>query len=125
MNQVFYFLMSQLVDLILGAMKDIHSLLLEEKSRVMTLFLTTHNMNEAEILCNHVAFLHGGKIIECDTPKKLIRKFSTHPQAIVTYEGEILLTVKLYQKELTKLNPNRKIISIHSNELNLEEIFSH
>ena len=104
-------------------MKDIHSLLLEEKSRGMTLFLTTHNMHEAEILCDHIALLHGGKIIECDTPKKLTRKFSTNPQAIVTYEGEDCLTTGLSQKELTKLDHNRKIVSIHSNEPNLEEIF--
>lgn len=104
-------------------MKDIHLLLLEEKSRGMTLFLTTHNMHEAEILCDNIALLHGGKIIECDTPKNLIRKFHKYPQAIVTYEGENSLTIELSQKDFTQLSPNRKIVSIHSNEPNLEEIF--
>ncbi|WP_404815166.1 ABC transporter ATP-binding protein [Carnobacterium maltaromaticum] len=104
-------------------MKDIHLLLLQEKNRGMTLFLTTHNMHEAEILCDHIALLHGGKIVECDTPKKLIRKFHKHPHAIVTYEGEDSLTIKLSQKEFTQLNPDQKIVSIHSNEPNLEEIF--
>lgn len=104
-------------------MKDIHLLLLEEKARGMTLFLTTHNMHEAETLCDHIALLYGGKIIECDTPKKLIRKFHKRPQATVAYEGENSLTIGLSQKEFSQLNPNRKIVSIHSNEPNLEEIF--
>lgn len=104
-------------------MKDIHLLLLEEKARGVTFFLTTHNMHEAELLCDHIALLYGGKIIECDTPKKLIRKFHTRPQATVTYEGENNLTIGLSQKEFSQLNPNQKIVSIHSNEPNLEEIF--
>jgi ABC-2 type transport system ATP-binding protein len=36
-----------------------------------TILLTTHDMNEAEILCDRVAILHKGKLIALDTPEAL------------------------------------------------------
>lgn len=39
-----------------------------------TIILTTHYMEEAEYLCDRVGIIDAGKIIDIDTPKKLIRK---------------------------------------------------
>ena len=39
-----------------------------------TVVLTTHYIEEAEILCDRVAIIDHGRIVECDTPEKLIRK---------------------------------------------------
>jgi len=36
-----------------------------------TILLTTHDMNEAEILCDRVAIIHKGKLIALDTPEAL------------------------------------------------------
>jgi ABC-2 type transport system ATP-binding protein len=36
-----------------------------------TILLTTHDMMEAEILCDRVAILHKGKLIALDTPEAL------------------------------------------------------
>jgi len=44
------------------------------KKRGTTVVITTHYMDEAEILCDRVAIMDGGKIIELSTPKKLIEK---------------------------------------------------
>ncbi len=38
----------------------------------VTIILTTHYMEEAQILCDRVAIMDDGKIIALDTPKKLI-----------------------------------------------------
>lgn len=43
----------------------------------MTVILTTHYIEEAEILCNRVGFMDNGKIIELDTPKNLVKKFGS------------------------------------------------
>ncbi|CAM5433284.1 Bacitracin ABC transporter ATP-binding protein OS=Lysinibacillus sphaericus OX=1421 GN=LS41612_21485 PE=4 SV=1 [Lysinibacillus sphaericus] len=40
-----------------------------------TIFLTTHDMSEAEILCDRVAFLHQGKIRAIGSPKQLKKEF--------------------------------------------------
>jgi ABC-2 type transport system ATP-binding protein len=36
-----------------------------------TMLLTTHDMNEAEILCDRIAIMDGGKIVALDTPSGL------------------------------------------------------
>jgi ABC-2 type transport system ATP-binding protein len=39
-----------------------------------TVMLTTHYMEEAQVLCDRVAVMDGGKIIALDSPQKLIEK---------------------------------------------------
>lgn len=39
-----------------------------------TLIMTTHYMDEAEVLCDRVAIMDEGKIKEIDTPKELIKR---------------------------------------------------
>ena len=39
-----------------------------------TMFLTTHYIEEAEVLCGRVAFINRGKIVEIDSPKNLCKK---------------------------------------------------
>ena len=41
--------------------------------RGTTVFLTTHYLDEAEVLCDRVAIMDGGKIIANDSPRDLIR----------------------------------------------------
>jgi ABC-2 type transport system ATP-binding protein len=36
--------------------------------------LTTHYMEEAEVLCDRVAIMDHGQVIECDTPSGLVRR---------------------------------------------------
>jgi ABC-2 type transport system ATP-binding protein len=40
----------------------------------MTVILTTHYMEEAEVLCDRVAIMDEGKIVALDSPKKLIKQ---------------------------------------------------
>jgi ABC-2 type transport system ATP-binding protein len=44
------------------------------RSRGKTVFLTTHLMEEAERLCDRVAIIERGRLIEMGTPADLIRK---------------------------------------------------
>lgn len=44
------------------------------RERGKTVFLTTHLMEEAERLCDRVAIIEHGRIIDMDTPERLIRK---------------------------------------------------
>ncbi len=47
-----------------------------------TVVLTTHYMEEAEVLCDRIAIMDGGKVIACDTPANLIRDL--HLEATVS-----------------------------------------
>jgi len=51
-----------------GTAKGIHRLILRLRDRGATVFLTTHNMDEAVKICDRVALLHKGDIIEQGTP---------------------------------------------------------
>ena len=45
----------------------------------MTIVLTTHNMEEAEYLCDRIAIMDKGSIIAQDTPKQLILDYASEP----------------------------------------------
>ncbi len=56
------------------------------KKLCMTIILTTHYMEEAEILCDRIAIIDHGKIVALDTPAKLKEAIGTD---IVTVQGKI------------------------------------
>ena len=56
--------------------EGIHQLILEEKEKGTTIFLTTHNMFEAQKLCDHVALLHEGSIVEYGEPGEICRRYN-------------------------------------------------
>lgn len=100
--------------------KSIHELLVQLKESGTTIFLTTHDMNEATLLCDHLALLNKGKLIEQDSPANIIQKYNTNKRIKVIYKNR---EERIFDfSELTKLNVN-DIISIHSCEPTLEEIF--
>ncbi len=55
---------------------EIHKMLLDLKEEGMAIFLTTHNMDEATKLCDRVALLYDGNIVEIGTPKELCLKYN-------------------------------------------------
>ena len=58
--------------------KGIHKLIQELCDNGSTVFLTTHNMEEAVKLCNHVALLHQGKIIEQGAPAEICERHNAY-----------------------------------------------
>lgn len=58
--------------------KGIHKLILSLCEKGATVFLTTHNMEEAVKLCHHVALLHQGKIVEQGTPSEICQRHNSY-----------------------------------------------
>lgn len=56
------------------ARRHLWALISKIKEKGKTILLTTHYMDEAEELCDRVAIMDGGKIINLDTPSNLIDK---------------------------------------------------
>ncbi|TCI20525.1 ABC transporter ATP-binding protein [Exiguobacterium sp. SL-9] len=95
------------------------------KAKGTTIFLTTHDMNEAEELCDRVAFLHQGEIQLLDAPKRLRRKYANGSMRVELHDGE---TVELKQGKdgadwLHEQMRDQNIAAIHSNEPTLGDIF--
>jgi ABC-2 type transport system ATP-binding protein len=55
------------------ARRNLWQLIEEVRDRGISVILTTHYMDEAEILCDRVAIMDRGKIVKLDTPKNLIQ----------------------------------------------------
>ncbi len=54
------------------ARRNLWDLVTEIRKKGTTVIITTHYMDEAEVLCDRVAVIDSGKIIAIDTPDKLI-----------------------------------------------------
>jgi ABC-2 type transport system ATP-binding protein len=55
-----------------------------------TVVLTTHYMDEAEILCDRVAIIDRGRILQCDTPAALVRGLDA-PARVTVGPGQLTL----------------------------------
>ncbi|HZM95062.1 MAG TPA: ABC transporter ATP-binding protein [Vicinamibacterales bacterium] len=54
------------------------------RERGKTVFLTTHLMEEAERLCDRVAILDHGRIVDVDTPTRLVRRHCPERTIVLT-----------------------------------------
>lgn len=105
--------------------EEIHKLLLDLRKKGTTIFLTTHNMEEANELCDRVAFLNKGQIVELGSPSDLKLKYANDTVNIL-FENEKNITIKKDADSIIqalKENSESKVKSIHSQEPNLAEIF--
>jgi ABC-2 type transport system ATP-binding protein len=59
------------------------------RERGKTVFLTTHLMEEAERLCDRVAILDHGRIVDIDTPERLVRRHCPERTVIVATDDEM------------------------------------
>lgn len=109
--------------------KIIKDMIIEFKENGGTVFLTTHLMSDVERLCDRVAFLNDGKIVETDTPKNLKIKYGKrHVEVEVALNGKTeVKSFELhdlgYNEAFISTIKDKEIITIHSGETTLEDIF--
>jgi ABC-2 type transport system ATP-binding protein len=65
------------------ARRAIWDLIRDIRERGKTVFLTTHLMEEAERLCDHVAIIEHGRIIDYDTPAGLVARHCPERTVVV------------------------------------------
>jgi ABC-2 type transport system ATP-binding protein len=110
---------------------------IEQLSREgMTILLTTHVLEEADSLCQHVAFINQGQIVANDTPRNL--KLAHGQRTLVaTLAGQSAngqnsdtpteITLRMDDPadsaHLAELMAQGRVQSIHSQEATLEEVF--
>jgi ABC-2 type transport system ATP-binding protein len=111
-----------------GTTLEIHRFLRKINNEGTTIFLTTHNMEEADKLCDRVAFLHEGEIVEIGKPEDLKLKYAGDEIQVKLKGEDKLVTVKNNEEGAENIGAwmkNGQVLSIHSMEPNLEEIFLH
>lgn len=91
-----------------------------------TVFLTTHYMEEADELCDRVAFLSQGRIVAVDTPRELKLQHGER-QAVVLLRDRTEHVVRLDDPEdADRLDGWMKaglVLTVHSQEGTLEDVF--
>lgn len=97
----------------------------EERKKGTTIFLTTHNMLDADLMCNRVAFIADGKIMAIDSPKNLKVKNSNNKVEVeFIYRGKReIKSLDIEELEYGMTFEYDEILSVHSKEPTLEEIF--
>ncbi|MEA3355939.1 MAG: ABC transporter ATP-binding protein [Candidatus Bipolaricaulota bacterium] len=110
--------------------ESIRGVILEERGRGATVFLTTHNMAEADKLSDRVAFLDQGRIVVLDTPYKLKQEYGsrTLKAEVYTDDGqlehrEITLDTPDTPEHVRQLFADYRVATVHSEEATLEDIF--
>jgi ABC-2 type transport system ATP-binding protein len=108
----------------------IREVILSEKERGATVFLTTHDMMEADKLSDRVAFMNQGKIVALDTPLNLKRQYGKRALKVkVSTESgaledrEILLDTPETPANIQELFAREQVVTVHSEEATLEDIF--
>ena len=108
------------------SMRAIHKLILEKKQEGCTIFLTTHNMEEAATLCDTVALLNEGVIVEQGAPKEICRKYNHQKRLrihLTTGEDRDLPQNPTSAEEVSALLLAGAVETIHSSEPSLETVF--
>lgn len=110
--------------------ETIHALIRTATQNGTTVFLTTHDMVEADKLSDRVAFLNQGKIVAFDTPSRLKLSFGMRALKVEIElpDGgaevrELSLDQDQTAQDLFELFKNERILTVHSEEATLEDIF--
>ncbi len=106
--------------------RDIRQTIKELAETGTTVFLTTHYMEEADELCQRVAFISEGAIIALDTPRTLKLKYGVRRASVLLAGGDehiISLTDPADSQQLAAWHRTGQMLAIHSHEATLEDVF--
>jgi ABC-2 type transport system ATP-binding protein len=108
-----------------------------------TVVLTTHYMDEAEVLCDRVAIMDAGKILELDTPAALVRgldapvrisvapgtltadeaRVIAGPDTVTDEESALTITTREPSRILTQLANRDALDGLSVSGASLEDVF--
>ena len=106
--------------------EEIHAMILARKKLGCTIFLTTHNMAEAETLCDRIALMNKGHIIESGSPAEVCRRYNRLKRIDMRLlDGRELSfpAVPASTPAISELLNAGLVETIHSSEPNLESVF--
>ena len=109
--------------------RAIRSIIQEEAQRGAAVFLTTHDMNEADQLSDRVAFINEGKIVAIDTPENLKLQHGTRTVKVRARQNDkviekvVSLDTGDTGDQLKQAVVTPGLLTIHTEEATLEDIF--
>lgn len=107
----------------------VRELLRELASEGTTVFLTTHNMEEVEQICDRVAILCRGELVECDTPTNFVTRHALRiVKAQFEQDGSVVresldLDLDDQRERLAEIIRKEKCVRVHSQEFDFQDVF--
>ncbi len=110
--------------------QTVHALIETATREGAAVFLTTHDMVEADKLSDRVAFIHEGRIVALDTPAALKQRFGMRALKVEvglangqTELREVALDEAGTAQAVHDLFRDEHVLTVHSEEATLEDIF--
>ena len=106
------------------ASKTVRDFILELKKEKRTIFLNTHNLDEAERLCDRIAILKG-KLIAVDSPKNLERSLYNRKTIVhleTMTEDAVAAVKRIGNVKSVRVSENKLILDMDSPEKDNPEV---
>jgi len=106
--------------------REMRDIVRELAASNVSVLLCTHYMEEADELCNRVAFLSNGKIVALDNPRELKLRYGQQTARVLLQdrsEQTIDLTNVDDARRLADWMEQSSVLTIHSQEGTLEDVF--
>jgi len=100
------------------------------KQRGKTIILTTHNMHDADELCDRVGFIVSGEMNTLDAPEKLKARYGERVVEVTaardgeTFVRRFALDGLGADQDFQRFIATHKIAAMHSQEASLEQVFA-
>lgn len=105
---------------------SLKAVILSLRDKGKTIILTTHNMHDADELCDRVGFIAGGKLTALDTPQSLKEAYGERRVEVKMFDGRVehfdVDGIGDSSAFLAFLKSG-KVRSIHSQEASLDLVF--
>jgi ABC-2 type transport system ATP-binding protein len=101
-------------------------MILKRKNDGCIIFLTTHNMHEAEKLCDRLVLLNDGHIVEEGAPQELCLRYDHQKRIQVVMKDGRTRDYSFDEKsgeEIGRIIGSGNVLTIHSKEPTLETVF--
>ena len=110
--------------------QTIHTIIREASANGTTVFLTTHDMVEADKLSHRVAFINKGRIAAIDRPSVLKQHYGKRTLKIEVQDGQGAIQIHSIPldgmetaREVEKIFASGNVLTAHTEEATLEDIF--
>ncbi|MBP5554841.1 MAG: ABC transporter ATP-binding protein [Lachnospiraceae bacterium] len=108
------------------SMKSVHKIIMDKKAEGCTIFLTTHNMEEASKLCDEIFLLNEGKIVERGKPEDICRRYNRLKKIRIHLTDGSDMELSAGGESATRISDlllEGRLETIHSTEPTLETVF--
>lgn len=95
----------------------------------VTVFLTTHDMEEVEEICDRVAIIARGQLVDCDTPSNFVLRHAERKVEVqferegILYREVLDLEVPAERERLAEIIRTERCSRLHTQEFHFEEVF--